>query len=207
MENRPDFHAQAPGGWHHRPAQAALQALDSQASGLSEEEARQRLLRHVPNRLPEQRGRSAWLRFLLQFHNILIYVLIGAAVITAMLGHLADAGDRRGRRRQRHHWLPAGRQGGTGDGAIRHMLAPRASVLRAGERCSVDGALLVPGDIVLLEAGDKVPADLRLLQARGLQMQEAILTGESLPVENTHEPLTTMRPWEIAPAWRFRAPW
>jgi magnesium-transporting ATPase (P-type) len=67
--------------------------------------------------------------------------------------------------------------------AIRHMLAPSASVLRAGARHSVGGGALVPGDVVLLEAGDKVPADLRLLQARGLQVQESILTGESVPVD------------------------
>ena len=73
--------------------------------------------------------------------------------------------------------------------AIRSMLAPRAMVLRDGERRTVDGALLVPGDLVLLEAGDKVPADLRLLQARGLQVQEAILTGESVPTDKRVEPV------------------
>ena len=67
--------------------------------------------------------------------------------------------------------------------AIRGMLAPRAAVLQDGARVTVDGADLVPGDIVLLEAGDKVPADLRVLEARGLAAQEAILTGESVPVE------------------------
>ena len=73
--------------------------------------------------------------------------------------------------------------------AIRNMLAPRAAVLRDGRRMTLDGAELVPGDIVLLEAGDKVPADLRLLEARGLAAQEAILTGESVPVEKTVEPV------------------
>ncbi|MEH6774711.1 MAG: HAD-IC family P-type ATPase, partial [Cereibacter changlensis] len=73
--------------------------------------------------------------------------------------------------------------------AIRGMLAPRAAVLRGGQRVSVDGADLVPGDIVLLEAGDKAPADLRLLEARGLAAQEAILTGESVPVEKSSAPV------------------
>jgi P-type E1-E2 ATPase len=73
--------------------------------------------------------------------------------------------------------------------AIRGMLAPRAAVLRDGRRATVDGADLVPGDVVLLEAGDKVPADLRLLEARGLAAQEAILTGESVPVEKGVEPV------------------
>ncbi|WP_419905960.1 cation-translocating P-type ATPase [Kiloniella sp.] len=67
--------------------------------------------------------------------------------------------------------------------AIRHMLAPHANVLRSGQRMSIEGKTLVPGDIVLLEAGDKIPADLRLLTAHGLSVQEAILTGESVPVE------------------------
>jgi len=74
--------------------------------------------------------------------------------------------------------------------AIRHMLAPRASVLRDGDRRTVDGEALVPGDVVLLEAGDKVPADLRLLQALNLQIQEALLTGESMPVEKHTQPVT-----------------
>ena len=73
--------------------------------------------------------------------------------------------------------------------AIRGMLAPRAAVLRDGRRVTVDGADLVPGDIVLLEAGDKVPADLRVLEARGLAAQEAILTGESVPVEKGCDPV------------------
>jgi P-type E1-E2 ATPase len=67
--------------------------------------------------------------------------------------------------------------------AIRQMLAPRANVIRDGERISLAGEHLVPGDIVLLEAGDKVPADLRLIAAHGLSVQEALLTGESVPVE------------------------
>lgn len=72
---------------------------------------------------------------------------------------------------------------------IRNMLAPKAAVLRDGQRVSADGADLVPGDIVLLEAGDKVPADLRVIEARGLAAQEAILTGESVPVEKGQTPV------------------
>jgi calcium-translocating P-type ATPase len=73
--------------------------------------------------------------------------------------------------------------------AIRGMLAPKAAVLRNGHRVSVDGTELVPGDIVLLEAGDKVPADLRVMEARGLAAQEAMLTGESVPVEKGQTPV------------------
>lgn len=124
------------------------------------------------------------MRVLLQFHNILIYVLLGSAVITTAMGHFVDtlvivavviANAIIG-------FIQEGKAERAMD-AIRHMLAPHASVMRDAERRSVDGETLVPGDVVLLEAGDKVPADLRLLQARGLQVQEAILTGESLPVD------------------------
>jgi magnesium-transporting ATPase (P-type) len=135
------------------------------------------------------------MRFLWQFHNILIYVLLGAAVITAFLAHWVDMcvilavvivnaviG-----------FLQEGKAEKAMD-AIRQMLAPHASVLRDGERRSVEGDLLVPGDIVLLEAGDKVPADLRLLQAHGLSMQEAILTGESVPVQKHTAPVAAAAP-------------
>lgn len=172
------------GSWHDQTAQAALSQLNASANGLTQEEAQARLHAHGPNRLPSPPKRSALTRFLLQFHNILIYVLLGSAAITAALGHLIDtfvilavvfANAIIG-------FIQEGKAEKAME-AIRHMLAPHASVLRDGERRSVAGETLVPGDIVLLEAGDKVPADLRLLHARGLQVQEAILTGESLPVD------------------------
>jgi magnesium-transporting ATPase (P-type) len=170
--------------WHDRPPQAVLDELRAAPGGLSTEEATARLRRHGPNRLPEPPGRSAALRLLLQFHNILIYVLLAAAAITAGMRHWVDtlvilavvfANAVIG-------FFQEGKAEKAME-ALREMLAPSASVLRDGERRSVGGDTLVPGDIVLLEAGDKVPADLRLLQARGVQVQEAILTGESVPVE------------------------
>ncbi|WP_349261163.1 cation-transporting P-type ATPase [Povalibacter sp.] len=170
--------------WHERATAEVLAELKAASRGLSQSEAQKRLAVHGPNRLPEPPRRSALRHFLLQFHNILIYVLLGSAVITAAMGHLVDtlvilavviANAIIG-------FIQEGKAERAMD-AIRHMLAPHASVMRDGERRSVDGETLVPGDIVLLEAGDKVAADLRLLQARGLQVQEAILTGESLPVE------------------------
>jgi len=175
--------------WHARTAEAVLAELKTSASGLGEAEARARLASYGPNRLPEPPRRSAFLRFLLQFHNVLIYVLLGSAVITAALGHAVDtavilavvlANAVIG-------FLQEGKAEKAMD-AIRHMLAPKASVLRAGERHTVASESLVPGDIVLLQAGDKVPADLRLVQLHGLQTQEAILTGESLPVEKRADP-------------------
>lgn len=170
--------------WHDKPAPAVLDELNASAEGLTEAEAQARLQAHGRNSLPEPLKRSALVRFLLQFNNILIYVLLGSAAITAAMGHFIDtfviltvviANAIIG-------FIQEGKAEHAMD-AIRHMLAPHASVMRDGKRRRVDGELLVPGDIVLLEAGDKVPADLRLLLARGLQTQEAILSGESLPVD------------------------
>ena len=167
-----------------------LAALDATPDGLASPEAVVRLAQHGPNRLPEVRARGPVLRFLLQFHNVLIYVLLGAAAVTAAL----------------QHWIDTGVilavvlanavigfiQEGKAEAAmaaIRNMLAPKAATLRDGHRVTLDGADLVPGDIVLLEAGDKVPADLRVLEARGLAAQEAILTGESVTVEKGATPV------------------
>ena len=171
-----DFHAQ--------PTQAALEGLAADPGGLTSEEAARRLAGHGPNRLPDPPRRSPLLRFALQFHNVLIYVLLASAAVTAALQHWVDTGVilavvvvnaviglvQEGRAEQAMD-------------AIRVMLAPRAAVLRDGRRQSVDAAELVPGDVVLIEAGDRVPADLRLIAARGLKAEEAILTGESVPVD------------------------
>ena len=130
------------------------------------------------------------MRFLLQLHNILIYVLLGSAVITLALDHVADtavilavviANAIIG-------FVQEGKAEKAME-AIRRMLAPRAAVLRGGERQTVDGEALVPGDIVLLEARDKVPADVRLVMTHGAFVQEAILTGESIPVEKGVKPV------------------
>jgi magnesium-transporting ATPase (P-type) len=169
---------------HALPADAALAALEGHASGLSSEEAERRLGRYGPNRLPEPPRRSPLLRFLSHFHNVLIYVLLGAAAITAALGHFVDTGVILAVviANAIIGFLQEGRAEQAMD-AIRQMLAPRSAVIRDGERISVDGAAVVPGDIVLLEAGEKVPADVRLIEATGLRIDEAILTGESVPVD------------------------
>lgn len=172
--------------WHDKASEEVIDALKTNKGGLSSEEAAARLETYGSNRLPEAARQNPLTRFLKHFHNILIYVLLGAAFITALLGHFADTlvilsvvvvnaviG-----------FVQEGKAEKAMD-AIRSMLALKASVLRNGKRCSVEGELLVPGDIVLLEAGDKVPADLRLIQETGLQLQEAILTGESVPVDKS----------------------
>ncbi|MFC4269971.1 cation-transporting P-type ATPase [Sneathiella chungangensis] len=175
---------------HQYPADSVLESLSTTSDGLTESEAAARLETHGPNRLPDPARRSIVVRFLLHFHNILIYVLLGSAVITAILDHFVDtffilavvvANAVIG-------FVQEGKAEKAME-AIRHMLAPRASVLRDGQRRSIEGIELVPGDIVLLEAGDKVPADLRLIQVHGLQAQEAILTGESVASEKHTAPV------------------
>ena len=182
-------------GWHALPAPEVLARLGSDAAGLSAEEAAARLARHGPNALPESRGRPALLRLLAQFDNALIYFLLAAAVGTAVLGHWVDAGVivavvvvnaivgfvQEGRAESALN-------------AIRAMIAPTASVRRDGRRLSVRVAEIVPGDIVLLEAGDRVPADLRLIRARGLLIDEAILTGESVAAEKREGPVAPGAP-------------
>jgi len=177
--------------WHTLAEKETLAILRSDPSGLSDAEAVARLAQYGPNRLPEPPKRSAALRFLLHFHNILIYVLIGAALITAVLQHWVDTGVILAvvLANAIIGYIQEGKAEKAME-AIRHMLAPHAAILRDGQRISVEGHSIVPGDIVLLEAGDKVPADLRLLKSHGLQIQEAILTGESVPVEKHIKPVS-----------------
>ncbi len=184
-----------PISWHKLSTENALEHLGTSAGGLSRAEAARRLAEYGPNRLPEPARRGAFLRFLLHFHHILIYVLLGSAVITAMLGHWIDTGVILAVviANAAIGFIQEGKAEKSME-AIRHMLAPRANVLRDGERHRIEGDALVPGDIVLLEAGDKVPADLRLLSAHGMSLQEAILTGESVPVEKNSRPVAEDAP-------------
>jgi magnesium-transporting ATPase (P-type) len=186
--------------YHGTPVDIALSNLQASATGLSQSEVDARLKKYGANRLREAARRSNLMRFLLQFHNILIYVLIGCAVVTAALDHGIDtvvilavvvANAIIG-------YIQEGKAEKAMD-AIRHMLAPHANVIRGGERISIEGKTIVPGDIVLLEAGDKVPSDLRLLTAHGMSVQEAILTGESVPVKKHIEPVVADAPLADAP--------
>lgn len=171
--------------WHALDSETALRELSGDAKqGLTENEAMARLEQYGENRLPEAKQRSAWMRFLAQFHNVLIYVLLVAGVVTSLLEHWIDAAVIFGV--VLINSIIGFIQEGKAENAlaaIRQMLAPKALVVRDGKRLSVAATDLVPGDIVPLQAGDKVSADLRLLQAKGLRIEEAALTGESIPVE------------------------
>ncbi|WP_291743316.1 cation-transporting P-type ATPase [Bauldia sp.] len=166
------------------PADEVIDALASSRAGLTAAEAETRLETCGPNRLPATKGRSALARFLGQFTNILIYVLLASAVVAAFLGELVDAGVILGVviANAAIGFVQEGRAERALD-AIRGMITPSASVIRDGQRSTVDVEDLVPGDIVLLEAGDRTPADLRLIKARNLRIEEAVLTGESVPVD------------------------
>ncbi|QCB46585.1 HAD-IC family P-type ATPase [Hydrogenophaga sp. PAMC20947] len=168
--------------WHAVPTDQVLQSLASDAQGLSAGEVQARLDRHGPNRLPAAPPRPWWRRLLAQFHNLLIYVLLAAALITLWLGHYLDTAVIVG------VVVINAIMGLVQEGkaqraleAVRAMLASHATVVRQGLRQEVDAGELVPGDVVLLESGTRVPADLRLLRSKNLAIDEAALTGESVP--------------------------
>ncbi len=181
--------------WHSILVEEAVQKIGTATSGLTHAEALSRLDKYGPNRLAEAPKSSAFMRFLVQFHNILIYVLLGCAIVTAVLDHWIDTGVILAVviANAIIGFIQEGKAEKAMD-ALRHMLALRANVIRGGERINIEGEKLVPGDIVLLESGDKVPADLRLMTAHGLSVQEAILTGESVPVEKHIGPVAEHAP-------------
>ncbi|MFZ3018262.1 MAG: cation-transporting P-type ATPase [Gallionella sp.] len=170
--------------WHSQSAQKALDTLDANPDGLSAAEAANRLQQYGPNRLTPPHRRGPLMRFLLQFHNVLIYVLLAAATVTALLAHWVDTAVIVGVVviNAIIGFLQEGKAEKAME-AIRRMLSPEATVLREGRRTVVAAETLTPGDIVLLQSGDKVPADLRLLNAKNLRIEEAALTGESTAVE------------------------
>jgi magnesium-transporting ATPase (P-type) len=174
-------------GWHGRRAEDVLEKFGTDATrGLTGAEARRRLAVHGPNRLPEAVRRGPLVRFLLQFHNPLIYVLLAAGAVTLWLEHYIDAGVIIGVVVVNAiiGFVQEGKAERALD-AVRAMLASRATVVRDGERREIDAAEVVPGDVVLIESGTKVPADLRLVRLRNLRVNEAALTGESVPVEKS----------------------
>ena len=175
--------------WHAEDAAMTHAELRVPHDGLSDAEAARRLSAFGPNRLPEGARRGALMRFLAQFHNLLIYVLMAAGIMSAAMDHLTDsvvifavvlANAIIG-------FVQEGRAENALE-AVRGMIDPHASVLRGGRRLTITADAVVPGDLVMLEAGDRVPADLRLVKARNLRIDEAILTGESVPTDKATRP-------------------
>ncbi len=170
--------------WHALPTPEVARRLDCDAhQGLSADAAARRLRSHGPNRLDQKPPRPAWRRLADQFANLLVLVLIGAAVVAGLLGEVKDAivigvvvllnatlGYVQENRAERAL------------AALRDILAPTARVRRDGTVQIVEAATLVPGDMLLLEAGERVAADARVVDAHAAEVAEAALTGESAPV-------------------------
>ena len=169
--------------WHALPADTVLSELASSAHGISQAEAERRITEYGPNRLVVVKPRNPLVRFFAQFHNVLIYVLLAAASVTAALGHWVDTGVIVGvvLINAVIGFVQEGKAEKALD-AIRDMLSQQAAVRRDGRIVTLPAEELVPGDVVQLQSGDKVPADLRLIRVKNLQIDEAVLTGESVPV-------------------------
>lgn len=183
--------SQPPAAWHSLPGAqaAALLGVDAE-TGLGAAEAARRLSLHGPNSLPTRRAKSALTRLLLQFHQPLVYILLAAGAVTAALGEVVDSGVIFG------VVLVNALVGYLQEAkavralsALSATMTTEASALRDGAPLRLNAALLVPGDLVILRSGDKVPADVRLLAARELRVDESMLTGESLPVEKHPDPV------------------
>lgn len=177
--------------WHAIPIDDLFSELNSRPGGLTQQEASEYLQKYGLNRLKPPVSRGVLLRFLDQFRNVLIYVLLVAGLVTALMGHWVDTAVILG------VVLINGVIGFIQEGkaeraldAVRNMLSSHAMVLRDDKRISISAEELVPGDVVVIQSGDRVPADLRLFDIHNLQVDEAMLTGESLPVEKHTEPVT-----------------
>ena len=174
--------------WHALSVDDVLARQKTTPAGLSDEEAAKRLAEVGPNKLTPAKQRGPLIRFLVQFHNLLIYVLIGAAFVTALLGHWVDTGVIFGV--VFINAIIGFIQEGKAEealAAIRNLLSPQAMVVRDNLPRTISGEEIVPGDIVLLQSGDRVPADVRLIHQKNLRIDEAMLTGESVPVNKSIE--------------------
>jgi len=176
--------------WHNLEASKAVTSLNSSSDGLSQEEAQKRLAQFGPNELVTKEKISPWLIFLEQFKSVLIIILLIAVVLSAILGEVVDAiiisvivvfacglGFIQEYRAERAME------------ALKKMAAPTASVLRDGTETEIPSTELIPGDIILLRTGDRIPADARLIEAINLKTDEAPLTGESVPIEKISGPI------------------
>ncbi len=170
--------------WYRMEAENVAEALKTSSRGLSNEEARNRLREYGPNELIEKKKKTPFMMFIDQFRDFMILVLIAAAVISGFVGEATDTvviivivilnaviGFIQEYRAEKAM------------AALKKMAAPVATVVRDGQTVDLPASELVPGDVVILEAGKIVPADMRLIEAVQLKVEEAALTGESVPVE------------------------
>jgi cation-transporting P-type ATPase F len=171
--------------WHHLPTDEVIDLLDSnKEKGLDLFEVDNRRKHFGPNAITGKKGKGPLLRFLLQFHQPLIYILVAAGVITALLQEWVDAGVIFGVVLiNAFIGFIQEAKAAKAIEALAKTMTTEATVVRAGEKQRISSTEVIPGDIVLLQAGDKVPADIRLFHARDLQVDESALTGESVPVE------------------------
>src|SRR5262245_24440213 len=178
--------------WHAVATDEVLRRLDSTAqSGLEAAEVLRRREKYGRNELPEGRKEGPLMRFLKQLNNVLVYVLLAAGFVKLMVGLWLDAAIILGV--VVINALLGFIQEGKAEKAldsIRNMLSAEARTLRGGETRMVPAEELVPGDIVLLESGDKIPADLRLVEVKNLRTEEAALTGETVRIDKTTEPVS-----------------
>ncbi|MGC2075021.1 MAG: HAD-IC family P-type ATPase [Xanthobacteraceae bacterium] len=171
--------------WHAISGdEVAKRLATDREKGLNAAEAATRLRKYGPNRLPEGKKRGPFMRFLAQFNDILVYVLLGAGFTKLMLSLWVDAGIIFGVvvLNALLGFIQEGKAEKALD-SIRNMLSAEARVVRGGETRMIPADQLVPGDVVILESGDKIPADLRLIEAKNLRTEEAPLTGESVPAD------------------------
>jgi magnesium-transporting ATPase (P-type) len=176
--------------WHSSSIDHIFSNLQSNKNGLNAEEARKRLNEHGPNELPPPQRTTFWVILLHQFLSPLIYVLIGAGILAIFMHEYLDAffifmilmiNAGLGTYQEWH-----AEQNAAG---LQSLISIQTHALREGKEYIIDAKNLVPGDIIMLESGVKVPADLRLVEVNNLSIDEAFLTGESLPVSKITEPL------------------
>jgi Ca2+-transporting ATPase len=169
--------------WHSTGLEAVFDHLQAAPTGLTTADAQQRFEAVGANVLPRQSPPSRWQILLRQFRSPLIYILGLAACVSAVIGDVKDAGfiiavlAINAAIGSYQEWRAE-----QSSRALQHLLKIRASVMRDGEVCEIDAEAIVPGDIVWLESGNRVPADLRLMQTHNLEVDESLLTGESLTV-------------------------
>lgn len=177
--------------WHTLSAQAALDKLNVSENGLTQQQAVDRLTKYGPNAMPVVKQAGPIKRLARQFHHLLIYVLLIASALCLLLGHITDAAVILA-----VVLVNAALgfiQEGKADAALQQILGllkNEARVYRDGHLVSQEAIGLVPGDVIELVSGDRVPADVRLISSHGLSVDEAVLTGESLPVEKNTTPLS-----------------